>query len=183
MKYSTREMRASDIDWFFLTLEDIPIHVASAAGILPNFIDKVNNRDVLELLGRTSNEFYNQLLDKNFFQDTTVRQFLLDNIRINELALERVENEQKAFYKENRVLPLEWKENYLISFCVMAKCGFLSFDRMDIANVYSNHYQWIADGSHNVLDESITQKIPRIDVSVEDLKNTNADWLDILNRL
>lgn len=52
----------------------------------------------------------------------------------------------------------------------MAKCGFLSFDRMNIEDCSDNRYQWIADGTSIKLDEDIRNILPEFNVSIEQLK-------------
>ena len=182
MRYSAREMLSNDIDWFFSTSDGFAVHVASAGGFLPKFVEKERNRKIREKLLSQIHGFYISLNESKFYQESHIRLNLLDKIEINENALSRIWDHQRNFFdEENPDHTHDWQEDYLLSFCVMANCGFISFDRMYVEDNTLNFYQWIADGSQNILKGDVREELPKIQVSLNELKNENTDWIELLN--
>lgn len=181
--HSLNEMLVNDIDWFFKTSDDKPIHVASAGGLLPKVIKKDINCKILNQVRKIQVPLYDELIRS--FDDKKHWLELLSKVDINKSSLHRVETQQAKFRSEKEANELfaHWQEEYLVSFCSMAKCGFLSFDRMNIEDCMDNRYQWIADGTSINLNDEINKILPEIKIGVEQLKNEDADWIEMLNNL
>lgn len=99
MKYDESYLLTHDIDWFCI-INEIPVHVASAGGIIP---DVFNIREsLMDMQHKVS-----KLVDINTD----------DEIQINTVFLE------KHLMGKGRI------EDYILSFKEFAKKGFLSIDR------------------------------------------------------
>lgn len=180
-RYSPYEMLANDIDWFFKTSDNKAIHAASAGGLIPRFVQKKRNREILIRVREKLDPIYKELIDS--FGNEFYWEKLYSEININKESLRRVENQQKKFRSSPEALSSnpKWQKEYLMSFCSMAKCGFISFDRMNIEDCYDGRYQQIADGSQKKIDSEIFALLPEINVSLDEIKNENANWVDLLN--
>lgn len=116
MRYSDSYIANHDIDWF-CTIGGLCVHVASAGGKIP---DLINDDDQL----RTIQHQVELLPD--IYSD--------EDISYNEAAISRVigqENGPKA------------RAQYLESFSAMARKGFISLDKKNIADPEDNHYHMV----------------------------------------
>ena len=115
MKYTDDYIFNHDIDWFCIVNGDY-IHVASAGGYIPDFInDKETLRDIqhqVEMLPFIYRE---------------------DEIVYNEQVLINVINPN-----EN-----EARNHYIESFTIMARKGFVSYDKTNINNLSDSSYHLV----------------------------------------
>lgn len=115
MRYPYTYLINHDIDWFCI-VNGVYIHVASAGGQLPSLI---NDDDSLK------NAQYQVELLPDIYSD--------EEIEYNEEAINNALgiNGEKGRYQ------------YVESFTAMARKGFASFDRTNIANPQDNHYHLV----------------------------------------
>lgn len=114
MKYPDDYLFSKDIDWFCI-INGIYVHVASARGTLPAI---VNDREKL----RKNQRLVYEMAD--IFTD--------DQIEVNQSFLLARFGDQGDGIKHS--------EYYLDSFLHMARKGFVSLDRTNLADPYNNTY-------------------------------------------
>lgn len=109
MAYTRQFIETHDIDWF-CEINGQFIHGASNGGDIPPFITMQSNREVMEEVGRA-----------RFIVEE-------DNLEYNEPEIER----QLAFVSDYHldISKEDARERYLITFKLMARRGFCSFDRV-----------------------------------------------------
>lgn len=111
MRYSEAYIQSKDIDWFCF-INGIPVHVASAGGMLPKAI---NDREKLRGIQHQVHAL------PNIFSD--------EEIIVNQQLLQQR-------FSDNE----EARRNYLRSFLAMARKGFVSMDRTVVEDITNNHY-------------------------------------------
>ncbi len=116
MRYSDSYIANHDIDWF-CTIGGLCVHVASAGGKIPELI---NDDDQL----RTIQHQVELLPD--IYSD--------EDIFYNEAAI------SKAIGQDNGP---NARDQYIESFSAMARKGFISLDKKNIADPEDNHYQFV----------------------------------------
>lgn len=142
-EYPSKYLQSHDIDWFYV-INGIPIHFASAGGIIPN---AVNNREKLRLTQCKVNKLPCVLNDTD--------------IQINPNLYEQFEDEQAL-------------NEYLNSFNAMAKKGFVSYDRTDIQDPTSSVYIYVCGPKNYLPNNSVMEVLkntPHIDVRDIDMLN------------
>lgn len=131
MKLKEYYIQMRDIDWF-MKINGTYIHAASAGGELPNFVDdyktlRCAQKQVAKLPERYNNE--DLVFNEQFIKDK-----LRDNIkRLREHGYDIVEYDEESRFN-----------NYVATFAVMARKGFVSFDRTNIYDIADNRYHWVA---------------------------------------
>ena len=115
MRYSDAYLLSKDIDWF-ININGIYMHFASAGGLLP---DVVNDREKLRMIQHQ----VSQLPD--LFQEEAME--IQTNSNFISFLLDKRDSEESY-------------TQYLASFAHFARKGFISFDRTEINNPFSNHY-------------------------------------------
>ena len=114
MRYTDAYLINHDIDWFCI-VNGVYIHVASAGGQLPS---QINDDE------RLKNAQYQVEQLPDIYSD--------EEIEYNEAAISNVlGNDAKS------------RAQYIESFTAMARKGFASFDRTNIANPLDNHYHLV----------------------------------------
>lgn len=114
MRYPDIYLFNHDIDWF-CKVNGVYIHVASAGGLLPS---QINDDDSLK------NAQYQVELLPDIYSD--------EEIEYNEVAISNVlGNDAKS------------RAQYIELFTAMARKGFASFDRTNIADSLDNHYHLV----------------------------------------
>lgn len=134
-RYSTQYQLAKDIDWFFVA-GNMPVHVASGGGLLPDIINskeslrrlqhRINN---LEPIWEASDVVYNE----SFLERYTA------NIRENMNRYSNEGRDQEIFHDVVNY----FREAYLQSFKEMAMRGFVSIDRTNIEDWSDNSYHLV----------------------------------------
>lgn len=115
MRYPDTYLVNHDIDWFCV-VDGVYIHVASAGGQLPS---QINDDESL----REAQYQVEQLPD--LYSD--------EDIEYNENAINNVAG----------INGFKGRQQYLESFTAMARKGFASFDRTNIAKPSDNHYHLV----------------------------------------
>lgn len=134
-RYSTQYQLAKDIDWFFMA-DNIPVHVASGGGLLP---DTINSKESLRRLQHRINtlepiwEASDVVYNESFLERYTA------HIREN---LNRYSNESVDQVLFPDVVDY-LREAYLQSFREMAMRGFVSIDRTNIEDWTDNSYHLV----------------------------------------
>lgn len=132
-KYDMAYIQSHDIDWFCV-IDDVPVHVASAGGAIP---DNLNNR---EKLREQQYEVYN----------------LPDIVSDNEIDINYPFLFQHLGIQPEDDLAVQ---DYLNSFLAMARKGFASYDRRDINDLNAEEYICVCKPNNN---QTINLDIPRI---------------------
>lgn len=116
MKYSEEYMQSHDIDWF-CKINELPVHLASNSGVIPEFAnDRKNN------VNNQTNAYNSSY------------QFEESEIQINESYINHLfDIETNMIDKEHK------KEMYLRSFVDMARRGYISMDRVN-KDIHSKNY-------------------------------------------
>lgn len=175
MKLKESYIQARDIDWF-IKIDGVYIHAASAGGELPNFVNdnktlRCAQKQVAILLERYNNE--DIVFNEQFIKDK-----LRGNIkRLREHGYDAVEYDEETRYN-----------NYIATFAVMARKGFVSFDRTNIHDITDNKYHWVARPKQ--LNDMGNLNIPHIlsvrnlsEIFIQNLK-TQQEWnlIDLINK-
>ena len=120
MKYSDIYLVNHDVDWFSL-VNGVYIHVASAGGVIPDF---VNDDEQLRIV-----QHQVEMLPFIYGED---------EIEFNDVAIQNVlgDNNSRA------------RLSYIESFKVMAQKGFFSYDRTNIGEPLDNRYHLVCRPLH-----------------------------------
>ena len=138
-EYSLDYLEAKDIDWFF-RINDIYIHVASAGGKLPDFI---NNRERLRQIQKQVQSIIESISKEALeYNDGFLNGYLE---RMNEL----MPNEN-----------MDWRHEYLMSFEGFARRGFISIDRTNIEDSNDSLYHVVC---RPILPPKVNIDIPVIE--------------------
>lgn len=142
-EYTSEYLQSHDIDWFYV-VNGIPIHFASAGGIIPS---KANDRKNLRWVQRKVNKLPDILDAKDIQINPNLDEQFHDKKALNE---------------------------YLCSFLNMAKKGFVSYDRKDIMDVNSVVYTFVCGPKNYLAENSVLEvleSVPHIDVNNIDVLN------------
>ena len=142
--YSLEYLESKDIDWFF-QVNGIYVHVASAGGKLPDFI---NNRERL----REIQKHVQSLIPEISIQNLTYNDSFLDGY---------VEDMNQLAPNEGGI---DWRREYLRSFEGFAQRGFISIDR---SNLMDND-----DPMYHVVCRPI--QTPRLEIDIPTIEAPNA---------
>lgn len=146
MKYTEEYLRSRDIDWFCV-INGIYVHIASAGGLLPV---EINDREILR-----NNQRIVYGLDDIFTEE---------EIEVNRTFLSaRFGNQDGGNQKT---------EYYLESFLQMARKGFVSLDRTNLADQDDNTYHVVCKPQH-----------PRLISGLEDLCRFTCRTTDLLKQV
>lgn len=115
MKYLESYLLSKDIDWFF-QINNSYVHVASAGGSLPA---SVNNREKLR-------NIQHQVFNLPYLYSE--EEVAVNMIFIQRLLGLNINNNQEQYFQ------------YLQSFMIFARKGFISLDRTYVNDPFSNHY-------------------------------------------
>lgn len=115
MKYPESYLLSKDIDWFF-QINNSYVHVASAGGSLPA---SVNNREKLR-------NIQHQVFNLPYLYSE--EEVAVNMIFIQRLLGLNINNNQEQYFQ------------YLQSFMIFARKGFISLDRTYVNDSFSNHY-------------------------------------------
>lgn len=142
MRYKSSYQKTHDIDWFFI-FQDIPVHVGSNGGVIPDSIDCGDNL-------RFQKQVYSRI---NQYSEVPII-VEIDNLReyVPELFIEDEDDYElrELLSVEGIILPYEVSEYplavqmYCKSFVDMAKLGFVSMYRYDDDNLSNDHLIIIA---------------------------------------
>ena len=135
MKYPDSYLLSHDIDWFCM-FKGLPIHVASAGGIIP---DEINDIDQLRRI-----QYQVEMLPFIFGEDEIV---------FNNDGISRV---------LGNGLESGW-EDYIRSFAIMARKGFFSFDRINYNNPFDEEQFLLVCYPHRIIRGFDGVEIPVIE--------------------
>ena len=127
MKYSDYYIASHDLDWFCI-VNGFYIHVASAGGVIPS---QINDKDKIRNIQHQVELLHDIYNDKE--------------IEYNEVAINNVVGNKGA----------KGRSQYIESFASMARKGFASFDRTNVADPDDNRY-------HLVCKPIIMDKTPQV---------------------
>lgn len=134
-RYSTQYQLAKDIDWFFMA-DNIPVHVASGGGLLP---DTINSKESLRRLQHRINTLEPIWEASDLIYNESFLEGYAAYIREN-MNLYSYEPENHATSPD---VVAEFIEAYLQSFKEMAMRGFVSIDRTNIEDWTDNSYHLV----------------------------------------
>lgn len=151
MKYTEDYLRSRDIDWFCV-IDGIYVHIASAGGLLPV---EINDMEIL----RSNQRFVCELADI----------FTEEEIEVNRTFLAARFGNQDGGNQDGGNQATEY---YLESFLSMARKGFVSLDRTNLADQDDNTYHVVCKPQH-----------PRQISGLEDLCEFTSRTTDLLKQV
>lgn len=134
MMYDTSYLQSKDIDWFF-KCGSAYVHIASAGGYLPK---EVNNREKLRAI--------------QYKVSQLPYLFSVQKIVVNEKLINQMLNN-----KPKSILA------YVESFVDMARRGFVSLDRTNIAEPSDNRYHIVCRPPWSIQLKEIDLELPSVD--------------------
>lgn len=134
-RYSAQYQLAKDIDWFFVA-GNIPVHVASGGGLLP---DIINSKESLRRLQHRINNLEPIWEASDLIYNESFLEGYAAHIRENMNLYSNEGRDQEIFHDVVNY----FREAYLQSFKEMAMRGFVSIDRTNIGDWSDNSYHLV----------------------------------------
>ncbi len=156
MEYTDDYIYSKDIDWFCI-VNGYFVHVASAGGMIP---PEINDDEKLKSLQKKVFDAPEFLTDEEIVINHRFLEHKFSNLPDKKIAI----------------------ENYLSSFKVFAKKGFISLDRTDIANQESNIYHIVCMPKNLILVED-TDGYTKYKTFTANLLTTKMDDIRLLEEL
>lgn len=169
-----------DIDWFCI-INNIPVHIATAGGILPNIMKTKNNYKNNISNGKIINSIKQSEIPPTL--NPKLKEILFGNKtdNTNDYILSVLEIFNLNIDDSNRLVDMYIEEIYAKSFIEFAQKGFCSFDKTNINDPYDGMYHLVAKPNITVELNNFKLNLPEIYIDNFCLCDDSFNLIDLIN--